>query len=248
MDLRQSVISLEKFYATRLGTAARDMAMRRLSALWPDLAAKEVLSFGYGYHYIEPYQDQAKRLILAMPGGQGALAHQGRRGIISCLVDEEMLPFDDAQFDHVLVVHGLEESGSLQHLLSELWRVTKPEGRVVIIASNRAGLWARSDRSPFGAGRPFSRTQLKGLLREVGYEPVFWSGALYAPPIKFLTSPTWLRLFERFGETVWPGFSGLILVEAIKRLYAEPSGLKTQRVSRPVFGTAPIGNTASRNE
>ena len=241
--MRQNVTELEKFYATRLGLAARDMVLRRLATVWPDLSGRELLVFGYGQPYIEPYITQPKRLVQAMPAGQGAIAHQSKRGIVSCLVEECRLPFDDAQFDHVLVVHGLEESENLQELLSELWRVTRPEGRVVIMASNRAGLWARSDKSPFGAGRPFSRVQLKNLLKAVGYEPVLWSGALYAPPIKFFTHPSRLSVFERFGETVWPGFSGVILVEALKRLYADPNGLKSQRVSRPVFGS--IGKTAS---
>ena len=245
--MRQNVINLEKFYATRLGLAARNMAMRRLETVWPDLSGKEVLAFGYGFPFVETYSSQCKRLILAMPGDQGAIAQKSQRCIISCLVEEDLLPFDDAQFAHIVVAHGLEESGMIEDLLSELWRITKPEGRVIIIAPNRAGLWARSDKSPFGSGRPFSRNQLKGLLRQVGYEPVFWSGALYAPPIKLFTTPTWLKIFERFGETVWPGLSGLILVEAIKRLYAEPSGLKTQKVSRPVFGTAPLGKTATGN-
>ena len=241
--MHQSAIHLEKFYATPLGLAARDMTLRRLSTLWSDLANKEVLVFGYGHPYIQPYLHQTKRLIQAMPSAQGAIAYQSKRGIMTCLVDEQYLPFDDAQFDHVLVAHGLEESEALQPLLAELWRVTRPEGRVVIIAPNRGGLWASSDKSPFGSGRPFTRFQLKHLLTQVGYEPVFWSGALYAPPIKFCVKPGPLEAFERFGETVWPRFSGLVLVEAIKRLYANPDGLKSHRITRPAMGgPIPLGS------
>lgn len=245
--MRQNVIHLERFYASRLGQAAQAMAARRISALWPDLTGQDILGCGYAYPHLAPYIPQAKRVALAMPGGQGALAHTSKRGVISCLTQDDLLPFADAEFDNVLLAHAVEEADNLQTYLSELWRVTKPEGRILVIASNRAGLWARSDKSPFGAGRPFSRTQLRGFLRNVGFEPAFWAGALYAPPLKPLTGETFLSVFERFGETVWPGFSGLVLVEAIKRLYAEPEGHKARKASRPVFGTAPIGNTTPRH-
>ncbi len=244
--MRQNVMHLEKFYASRLGLAAQAMTMRRLHAVWPDLSGRDILGYGYAHPFISPYLDHAKRLVLAMPGAQGAITHSSRRGSISCLVQDDYLPFEDARFDNVLAVHALEETESLSVLLAELWRVTKPEGRIVVIAANRAGLWARSERTPLGSGQPFSRTQLRQHLRTAKFEPVVWSGALYAPPLKITTGPGLLGAFETFGETVWPGFSGLVLVEAIKRLYAEPRGHHVQRVTRPVFGTAPIGNTASR--
>ncbi len=240
--MRQTVITLEKFYASSLGTAARTMAGRRLASLWPDLSGRDVLGFGYCGPYLNPYMKAANRVVLAMPGGQGAVASAGQRGIIACLTEEYLLPFSDARFDYVLAVHGVEETPDLDGLLKELWRVTRPEGRIVVIASNRSGMWARSDKSPFGAGRPFSRTQLRGALNDAGFVPTVWSGALYAPPVTKLAKPGFTKGCERFGETVCPGFSGLVLVEAIKRLYVEPKGTAKKLVMRPSFGTAPIAN------
>jgi len=52
--MRQSVITLEKFYASPLGVTAR-----------------------YCGPYLTPYMKAANRVILAMPGGQGAVARQG---------------------------------------------------------------------------------------------------------------------------------------------------------------------------
>ncbi|WP_147405874.1 class I SAM-dependent methyltransferase [Litorimonas taeanensis] len=220
------------------------MVSRRLSTLWPDLSGRNVLGFGFCGPYLEPYQASANRIVLAMPSGQGALAHKGKRGVITCLTEENLLPFANNTFDTVLCVHGVEETPNLRDLMSELWRVCRPEGHVVIIASNRGGLWARSDRSPFGAGRPFSRSQMRSAMREVGFHPTIWSGALYAPPLKSFAKSGILRGSERFGETVWPGFSGLILVEGIKRLYIEPhQGEKAKSlVAIPRFGGSPIAN------
>lgn len=245
--MRESVLKLEKFYASPLGEAARDMAGRRLKSLWPDLSGRNVLGFGFCGPYLEPYQASANRVILAMPGGQGALAQKGKRGVMTCLTEEDCLPFSDSTFDTILCVHGAEETPSLNDLMSELWRVCRPEGHIVIIASNRAGLWARSDKSPFGAGRPFSRTQIRSAMRDVGFHPTIWSGALYAPPLKAFAKGRLLRGSEQFGETVWPGFSGLILVEGVKRLYIEPKRLEKSKslVAVPRFGSSPIANRTS---
>lgn len=244
--MRETVTRLELFYASPLGLVARHMVRRRLQTLWPSVAGKDMLGFGYGWPALEPYCNQANRVILAMPEEQGALAHANHRGIMTCLTEEERLPFSDASFDLVLCMHALEEAQNLPRLLRELWRVTQPEGRIVVIASNRAGLWARSDKLPFGAGRPFSKTQLRGALSQAGFMPTVSSGALYLPPVKRLASPRISGAFERFGETVWPTFSGLVLVEAVKRLYAEPEGLKRGYVRRPSFGSRPIANRDMR--
>jgi len=243
--MRQNVRDLESFYTSRLGQAATNMALRRLSTVWPNLTGREILGYGYCYPFLTPYLDDAKRTVLAMPGAMGALAQRSSRGVMTCLTETTALPFEDAQFDNVLVAHGVEEAGMLPEMLRELWRVTRPEGKIIVIAANRSGLWARSERSPFGAGRPFSRSQLKSELKSAGFIPTIWSGALYIPPLKFMTGSTVLNVTESFGETVWPGFSGLVLVEAIKRLYAEPSGNLKESVKRPIFKPKPIG-TASR--
>lgn len=223
------------------------MVARRLQTLWPDMAGRNVLGFGYGWPYLKPYLKSANRVVLAMPEEQGALAHENARGVMTCLTEEGRLPFSDATFDHVLCIHALEEAPDLRVLLRELWRVTRPEGRIVAIAANRAGLWARSDRVPFGAGRPFSRTQLRTALSQAGFQPTVWSGALYTPPWARLTGPKLMPGFERFGETVWPTFSGLVLVEAMKRLYAEPKGPDGHLVRRPKFGGNPVANREGLN-
>ena len=245
--MRQNVIHLEEFYASPMGQAALSMALRRLKTLWPDnMSGQDILSFGYGAPFLQDYIGQAQRTVLAMPGGQGATVCSSRRGNITCLTEENSLPFPPASFDRIFVAHGLEDSPYLAELMSEFWRVMKPEGRLVIVAANRAGLWARSDASPFGHGRPFSRSQLSSLLKAAQFQPRAWAGAAYVPPVKWMMQPRTIKTFETFGETVWPRFSGLVLVEAVKRLYADIN-TGTGQVSRaPSFvGAAPIKPSAS---
>jgi len=58
------------------------------------------------------------------------------------------------------VVHALETSDSPAEVLSEIWRILTPGGRLIAITPNRRGLWARMDTTPFGHGRPYSRSQI----------------------------------------------------------------------------------------
>jgi ubiquinone/menaquinone biosynthesis C-methylase UbiE len=87
---------------------------------------------------------------------------EGKNASLFC--EEDALPFPDMFFDRILIVHGLESSESLRALLRQLWRVLAPEGRILLVAPNRASLWAQVQRSPFGHGRPFSKMELEGLL------------------------------------------------------------------------------------
>ena len=236
--MRQSVQKLEQFYASRLGASAQAMVSRRLQALWPHLDNMDVLGYGYGIPFLHNYRASAHSLIYAMPSGQGAARQMNRRGNASILTHGQELPFEPGVFDRVLVAHGLEEAMHMPALLDELWRVMKPEGRIVIVAANRAGLWARSDNTPFGAGRPFSRTQLSEALKSSGFVTLVRSGALYCPPMNKLCGTRMTNGFEKFGETVWPGFSGLVLVEAVKRLYAGREVRAKKKIKRPQFGGA----------
>ena len=76
------------------------------------------------------------------------------------LCEEDALPFPDVFFDRILIVHGLEGAEACAPLLRQLWRVLAPEGRILLVAPNRASLWAQVEVSPFGHGRPFSRIEL----------------------------------------------------------------------------------------
>jgi SAM-dependent methyltransferase len=219
--LRVDVLHLQRFYASRLGLVTQRMVARRLAALWPDADGLDMLGIGYPMPYLERFRAGARRAAAMAPAAQGAECWppDGRGMIV--LTDESRLPFIDSVFDRVLVVHALEEAENAQAMLRELWRVMSPEGRLVVIAANRLGLWARADATPFGHGRPYNRSQLGRLLSDAMFEPLATARALYLPPIGWaakLAMP-----WERAGETLWPAFGGLLMMEAVKRFYAHTS-------------------------
>jgi SAM-dependent methyltransferase len=131
------------------------------------------------------------------------------------------------------MVHGLEFAENPAEMLKEAWRVLAPNGRLVIVAPNRRGVWARFEHTPFGSGRPYSRGQLAELLRETNFTPGALTEALFFPPSKGRRVFRMHAACERFGRRLWPLFSGVLIVEAQKRLY---QGLPVaRRASRRVF-------------
>jgi SAM-dependent methyltransferase len=163
------------------------------------------------------------------------------------LVFDEELPLPDSSVDRVLMVHSLEFAENPRETLKEVWRVLAPGGRLVIVVPNRRGVWARMEHTPFGSGRPYSRGQLTALLRETNFTPGASAEALFFPPSKIRAVLRLRRGFERLGRVLWPAFSGVIVVEAQKRLY---QGLPVAaRASRRVFAPvlAPQGVPTTRN-
>jgi len=130
-----------------------------------------------------------------------------------------MLPLPDACVDRVLVAHALETAEHPSAVLEEVWRVLAPEGRAIFIAPSRRGVWARVDGTPFGYGQPFSRGQLRDLVRDALFSPVFWGEALYAPPFRRRVFINWGPAIERIGAAVGFPFAGVHIVEAIKQVY-----------------------------
>jgi hypothetical protein len=120
-------------------------------------------------------------------------------------------------------------------MLREVWRVLAPSGRLLVVAPNRRGIWARLDRTPFGSGSPYSPGQLTRLLRDNLFTPTHVSQALFVPPSNGRMMLRAASAFESFGTRWFPSFAGVVLVEASKQLYAVPPLRRVERKRRPAF-------------
>jgi SAM-dependent methyltransferase len=235
--MRRDVLELRHFYASPLGKIARQMVARKLSQAWGDGHGLDMLGLGYATPFLDSFRPKARRTVAAMPAAQGVEVWPNPLGApgmedeaqdrpvrgLSCLADERALPHPNALFDRILMVHALEESDDPLAVMREVGRVMAPSGRVIIVAANRRGAWANNEATPFGHVRPFTRSQLESLVREAGLEPTAWSRALYLPPLTWLGP--WAEAFEQAGARLWPGLSGLILLEAVKQTFAvKPRG------------------------
>src|SRR5437764_5848300 len=239
------VVDLRDFYAQRLGIVARRFVGRGIRMHWPDTRGQRVLGIGYATPYLGLFREEAERCLAFMPAAQGVVKWPSARPTLTTLVEELDLPLTDAAVDRVLLVHALEMSQDAEAMLREAWRVLAAGGRLLAVIPNRRGIWARTDTTPFGHGRPYSRSQITALLRETWFTPTSWGEALHGPPIArswFLRSAV---AWERTGATLSAPFAGVHIVEATKQVYrAVPARRERRRLVpalEPVLAPSPGG-------
>ena len=208
------------FYGTPRGLVAARLLRERLDLLWPDLRGQSVLGIGYAAPYLRLWREQAVRCIALTPAQIGAARWPMGEPNLSCTAEEDALPFPDLVFDRIVLVHGLEAAESARRLLRETWRVLKEDGRLLVVAPNRSGMWAYRESTPFGHGQPYSFGQIGRLLAASLYRVERRDTALYLPPSNLRLVMRGARLFERTGRTWLPGLAGVTITEAVKDIYA----------------------------
>lgn len=238
------VVDLREFYASRFGNTTRRLILNRLKPLIGEMRGATVLGLGFATPYLDDLAEGAVRSLAFMLARQGVIHWPAEGGVRSALVDECDLPLLESAVDFALVVHGLELTDSPADMLEELWRVLAPQGRLVLVVPNRLGLWASVDSSPFGHGQPFSRPQLGKLLKDARFSVQSWTQALHVPPSRRSLFISSAGAFEAAGGWIMPRFSGVIIVEAVKQVYAISAGKRVRRALprlRPVLLPSPHG-------
>ncbi|MFX4220199.1 MAG: class I SAM-dependent methyltransferase [Thalassobaculum sp.] len=213
-------VDLRDFYDFPLGHLARRMIRRQVRDLWADLRGQTLLGLGFATPYLRPFRGEAERLLAFMPAQQGVLHWPPDGPNLTALVDEGELPLEDSSVDRIVVVHALEGTEQRAAMMSELWRVLAANGRILFVAPNRRGLWARFDHTPFGHGQPYTVGQLSRLLRDSRFTPTRTVTSVYTPPY---TSGLLIRsapAVERVGERWFTTFGGVVMIEAQKQVYA----------------------------
>lgn len=233
------VIDLKLFYASPLGTLARAIIERAILKIWPSMPDECLLGIGFSHPYLEPYREQAGRVLALMPAAQGAVHWPVEAANLTFLGDEAELPFDDQNISRVLLVHSFENTEQLRHMLREIWRVLAPGGRVLVVVPNRRGVWARAPRSPFAHGSPFSAPQLRAVLRDNQFTPYHSHYALFTPPSQKGFVLKSFRLFESIGARFFTGFGGVVLMEAEKQIYAPSTQTVVKKRRNQIYNPSP---------
>ncbi|WP_108835530.1 hypothetical protein [Tateyamaria sp. Alg231-49] len=221
------------YYRSALGRAAQSSMRRRVFEFWPEAKGQTVAGFGFAVPLLRPFLADARRVIALMPGPQGVMPWPPDGTNVSVLTEETLWPIETGHVDKLIILHGLETSERAFDLLEEAWRVLGPGGKALFIVPNRAGLWSRRDRTPFGFGRPYSASQLETQLRKHQFLPERHMGALYQFPS---TKRVWMKsgaMFEKVGRTM-PGMiaGGAFMVEASKLVYPPKGKVKPVQAKR----------------
>ncbi|MEX1179262.1 MAG: methyltransferase domain-containing protein [Cucumibacter sp.] len=223
---------LVSFYKSPLGRICRRLIRELVKELAAEHQGKRIVGLGFTPPYLMQFIDRAERVMAFMPARQGIVRWPEDEPCHAVMVDPLELPLTDAAVDLVIAVHGFEHVADAEELMRELWRVTAPGARLVIVVPRRRGLWAQRDNTPFGHGHPFSKVQLSRLLRDHSFTPEVWRDALYLPPTNLPLVINSARAFEVGGRFFGSALAGIMAVRARRENY--PAVARRARASRLV--------------
>lgn len=230
----QDIVDLRSFYSSPLGQVTRRLVNRAIRRRWPEAHGMRVVGLGYATPYLGIFRHEGERTFAFMPATQGVMKWPTKSPTLASLVHETLLPLPDSSVDRVIAVHALESTFHAPETLQEIWRVLAGGGRLLLVVPNRRGVWARMDTTPFGHGRPYSKSQLVELLRDSLFTPVGWDEALWMPPFHANAMLRTAVAWERVGMTLSLPFAGLHIVEATKQVW-RPVGTRKVKKTEPVL-------------
>lgn len=216
----RGVSEIRQFYQSALGRLASRVLRRKIRAFLADPALSKTEASCLAVGYPLPFLDEdAVNCVAVMSAGQG-LERWPRHGLCRTVLTEDyLLPFPDQSMEKILLVHAVENADYLRELMSEVWRVLAPNGRVLLVVPSRSGLWAKADRTPFGYGRPYSMKQIRQMLFDEQFIIEEARRALYFMPSHNRLLLGLAPLLEVLGAMLVPRLGGVLLVEASKKLY-----------------------------
>ncbi|MBO1323784.1 class I SAM-dependent methyltransferase [Acetobacter sp. TBRC 12305] len=258
--------SPQSFYTTPQGLASVSQVADAMVRIWPGLGGLSVLGVGNAAPYLFRLGDSGTRRIAAWTAWDANTDMPPACPVPACIADECGLPFQDGEFDRLVLVHALGARANPLPVLREASRVMKDDGRLLLVIPSRLAGRARLRKTPFGADAAFTRGGVRQVLAAAMLRPERWDEALFLPvrpgagagrggvlPSLMARlgggSSTHRRLsVDRIGRIVCPGAGSLILVEAVRDVYfAQPvtSGRRGRRwfsrVVLPAAGTARQG-------
>jgi len=231
--MTSDVARLIEYYKSPLGRISRALVREQIIGLAGDVRGKRLLGLGFATPYMRFALEPAERVIAFMPNRQGASAWPREGPSHTVLCDPLEMPLTDAAIDLTIAVHALEHIADAEELMRELWRITAPNGQLLIVVPRRRGIWAQRDTTPFGTGNPYSAGQLEQLLRDHSFVPEAWRDGLFLPPFQSSLVLKSTRFFEGAGRLFGPAMSGVICVRARKKAFpAVPRRKREERFVR----------------
>ncbi|APX22119.1 MAG: class I SAM-dependent methyltransferase [Rhodobacteraceae bacterium] len=236
------------YYRSALGRAAQRIVRDQVVRFWPDTTKQTVVGYGFAVPLLRPYLKTSRRVVGLMPGPQGVIPWPAGQPNVALLCEETLWPLETGHVDRLVMMHGLETSERPSEVLEECYRVLGPGGEALLVVPNRSGLWARSDNTPFGYGRPYSLSQLDAQLKRHDFVRRSHVSVLYQPPSSrrfwMRTGPMW----EKVGRAI-PALvaGGVLIVRVSKRYPPQRRGLGDKvRVPNPLDVLTPRPEKGSK--
>lgn len=77
------------------------------------------------------FKDIVAKIFIA-DSSSSMLQEAQSKGLSAINTQSEYLPFEDSQFDRIIMVDALHHVANQQQTLDEMWRVLKPGGRMIV--------------------------------------------------------------------------------------------------------------------
>ena len=134
------VTRLIEFYKSPLGRLSRALVREQVIELAGDLKGRRVLGLGFATPYLRFSLAPAGRVLAFMPERQGASAWPREGPSRTVLCDPLEMPLTDAAVDLTVAIHALEHVADAEELMRELWRITAPNGHLLLVVPRRRGI------------------------------------------------------------------------------------------------------------
>lgn len=121
--------SLRQWFGTELGRELLAQEQRLIDVELSDLFGYHLLQLGFDSEIALFGECRVQRCYQA-----GPVLPEGASAFVQCAFEE--LPFDGDSLDGVIVHHVLEFASNPHAVLRELHRVTRPQGRILIVGFN----------------------------------------------------------------------------------------------------------------
>lgn len=228
--MQPDVLTIHRFYQSLLGEQAAELIAERVQKYFPLQPGAITVGLGYSLPYLDHLRNEEKEgssacYLAFMPAKQGVCHWPSINDSRTTLVDPYHLPLADSSIERLLLTHALEHANRPANLLREAWRVLAPGGQVVVLAPNRLRTWSAAEATPFGHGRPYTKSQLFGLMSEQMLAPDAWDTVLMQPPFTWPGATKLMRASEKLIGAMGRTLGGVIIVSARKQVYgAIPKG------------------------
>lgn len=179
----------EEWFQTELGQLVDQIESQAIFSLLPELTGLSLLEIGCGTgHFSRKFEEKGAQ-VTGIDLSKQMLATAQKLTVHPQhyqLMDAHHLTFEDEQFDVVLSITAFEFISDIQQVYSEMKRVLKPNGTLLIATIQAGSAWAEFYHSEVCKGTAFDYAHFKQADDLINLDPksvIAQKEALFFPPM-----------------------------------------------------------------
>ncbi|BAL81684.1 class I SAM-dependent methyltransferase [Caldisericum exile] len=206
------------WFETPVGRVVKELEIDALISALPDLNGKKMLEVGIGTGLFAMEFRKRGAEVYGIDPASNMLKIAQLRGFEVKFGYGEAIPFEDNLFDIVLSMTSMENSKDPEKFVSEMVRVAKPSGRIVVAVLNAISFYGISRRirglfdpnDLFRGMHFYNYWELRNLLRRHICNVEVNSSVFFNPtPPKFILDRAYA--LEKFGRKYLKPFGALLI-------------------------------------